>query len=165
MLAGLVSEHGEDRRLGDEAGNEAQRLGRESSSLSPPLVNLDRGNKGPRELTEPVPESHLVEGVKAAGLQPIAAEGALEVGMALQQIHLHTAPRQKIGESRSRWPCTNNDDSSDRHCYTSFLAELVTIQQDGLAIHDRQRLVNDRTAIHRGWFDSANSAEKASSQP
>jgi hypothetical protein len=70
-------------------------------------------------LAEPVPEPHLVEGVKAAGLQPIAAEGAVEVGMALKQSHLHTAACQEIGEGRSRRACTDYDDSSDRHRYTS----------------------------------------------
>jgi hypothetical protein len=44
------------------------------------------------ELAEPVPEPHLVEGVDAAGLQPIAAEGALKAGVALQQRDLHPAP-------------------------------------------------------------------------
>jgi hypothetical protein len=46
----------------------------------PPLVEVDGVDEGPGELAEPVPEPHLVEDVKAAGLQPVAAEGALKVG-------------------------------------------------------------------------------------
>jgi hypothetical protein len=119
VLAGLLGEHVEDRRLGDEAGDEAQRRSREPGPPPAPLVKVDGVDDGPGELADPVPEPHLVEGVKAAGLQPIAAEGALEVGMAFKQIHLHTAACQEIGESRSRRACTDNDDSCQRHYNTS----------------------------------------------
>ena len=68
VLAGLLGEHGEDRRLGDEAADKAQRRGREPGPPPAPLVNVDRVDDSPRELAEPVPEPHLVEGVKAAGL-------------------------------------------------------------------------------------------------
>ena len=61
-----------------------------------------RVDHGPGELAEPVPKPHLVEGVHAAGLQPIAAEGALEVGVPLQQGDLHAAAGEQVGESRSR---------------------------------------------------------------
>src|SRR5262249_55807002 len=61
MLAGLLGKHGEDRRLGDEAGDEAQRLGCEPGSPPAPLVDVDRVDDGPGELAEPVPEPHLVD--------------------------------------------------------------------------------------------------------
>ncbi len=102
VLAGLLGEHGEDRRLGDEAADEAQRRGREPGPPPAPLVEVDRVDDGLGELAEPVPEPHLVEGVKAAGLQPIAAEGALKVGVPLQQRDLHPAAGEQVGESRSR---------------------------------------------------------------
>ena len=119
MLAGLVGEHGEDGRLGDEAADEAQRLGGESGPQPAPLVKVDRVDDGPGELAEPVAEPHLVEGVDAAWLQAVAAEGALKVGVALQECDLHPTADEQVGESRSRRACTDNDDSADRHRYTS----------------------------------------------
>ena len=120
VLAGLLGEHGEDRRLGDEAADEAQRRGREPGPPPAPLVDVDRVDDGPRELAEPVPEPHLVEGVKAAGLQPIAAEGALKVGVPLQQRDLHPAAGEQVGESRPGRPRPDDDDTSDRHDATPF---------------------------------------------
>jgi len=76
VLAGLLGEHGENRRLGDEPGDEAQRLGCEPGSSPAPLVDVDRVDDCPRELAETVPEPHLVEGVNAARLQSVAAEGS-----------------------------------------------------------------------------------------
>ena len=112
---GLLGEHGEDRRLGDEAADEAQRRGREPGPPPAPLVDVDRVDDSPRELTKPVPEPHLVEGVKAAGLQPIASEGALKVGVPLQQRDLHPAAGEQVGESRPGRPRPDDDDTSDRH--------------------------------------------------
>jgi hypothetical protein len=91
VLAGLRGEHGKDRRLGDEAGDEAQRPDREPGPPTAPLIEVDRVDDGLGELAEPVPEPHLVEGVDAVGLQSIAAEGALKAGVALQQRDLHPA--------------------------------------------------------------------------
>ena len=91
VLAGLRGEHGEDRRLGDEAGDETQRLDREPGPPTAPPIEVNRVDDGLGELAEPVPEPHLVEGVDAAGLQPIAAEGALKARVALQQRDLHPA--------------------------------------------------------------------------
>ena len=68
VLAGLLGEHGQDRRLRDEAADEAQRRGRDPGPPPAPLVDVDRVDDSLRELAEPVPEPHLVEGVKAAGL-------------------------------------------------------------------------------------------------
>jgi hypothetical protein len=79
------------------------------------------------ELTEPVPEPHLVEGVNAAGLQTIASEGALEVRVPLQQRDLHPAAGEQVGESRSRGACTDDDDSSDRHDATPFGLGTITV--------------------------------------
>jgi hypothetical protein len=80
-----------------------------------PLVEVDGVDDGPGELAEPFAEPHLVEGVDAAGLQPVAPKRALEVAVALQQRDLHPAAGQQVGETRSRGACTDDDDSSDRH--------------------------------------------------
>src|SRR5262249_44365866 len=106
--------------LGDEAGDEAQRLGCEPGPPPAPLVKVDRVDDGPGELAEPVPEPHLVEGVHAAGLQPIATEGALEVGVPLQQCDLDPAAGEQVGESRSRGAGTDDDDSYGRHDVIPF---------------------------------------------
>jgi hypothetical protein len=111
----MVGEQGEDCGLGDEAGDEAQRLGRDSSAPPTPLVEVDGVDDGTGELAEPVAQPHLVEGVNAARLQPIAAEGALIVEVPLEQCDLYPAAGQQVGESRSCGACTNDDDSSDRH--------------------------------------------------
>ena len=128
VLAGLFGEHGEDRRLGDKAADEAQRFGRDPGPPPSPLVEVYRLDDGPGELAEPISESHLVEGVNAAGLQPVAAEGTLKVGVPLEQCDLHPAAGQQVGESRSRGACTDDDDSSDRHdgpsCCLEYLAVL-----------------------------------------
>ena len=50
MLAGLVREHGEDCRLGDEAADEAQRLAREPGAPPAALVELDGVDGRPGEL-------------------------------------------------------------------------------------------------------------------
>ena len=60
-------------------------------------------------------EPHLVESVDAAGLQPVAAAGALKVGVPLQQCDLHPSAGEQIGESLNRGACTDDDDSSYRH--------------------------------------------------
>src|SRR5262249_56756269 len=61
VLARLLGDHGEDRRLGDKAGNEAQRLSCDPGSPPASLVDVDRVDDGPRELAEPIPEPHLVD--------------------------------------------------------------------------------------------------------
>jgi hypothetical protein len=91
VLGGLVGEHGEDRRLGGEAADEAQRLGRDPGPPPSPLIEVDRLDDGPGELSESVPESHLVEGVNATGLQPVAAEGTRKVGVPLQQCDIYAS--------------------------------------------------------------------------
>ena len=48
--ARLIGEHGEDCRLGDEAGDKAQRRGREPASPPASLVELDRVDDGPGKL-------------------------------------------------------------------------------------------------------------------
>jgi hypothetical protein len=48
-------------------------------------------------------------------LQPIAAEGALEVGVPLQQCDPHPAAGELVGERRSGGPRPDDDDVSDRH--------------------------------------------------
>ena len=127
VLAGLLGEHGEDRRLGDEAADEAQRLGRDPGPPPAPLVEVDRVDDGPGELAEPVPEPHLVEGIDAAGLQPVAAEGARKVGVPLQQRDLHPAAGQQVGEGRSGGSRPNDDHASDRHDATPFSLGTITV--------------------------------------
>jgi hypothetical protein len=127
VLAGLLGEHGQDRRLGDEAADEAQRLGRDPGPPPSPLVEVDRLDDGPGELAEPIPESHLVEGINAAGLQPVAAEGALKVGVPLQQRDLHPAAGKQVGESRSRRPRPDDDHTSDRHDAAPFSLGTSTV--------------------------------------
>src|SRR5262249_61044123 len=83
VLARLLGQHGEDGRLGDEAAYEAKRLGADSGPPPASLVEVDGVDDSLRELAEPVPKPPLVEGVNATGLQPIAAESALEVGVPL----------------------------------------------------------------------------------
>jgi hypothetical protein len=120
VLAGLVGEHGEDCGLGDEAGDEAQRLGRDPGAPPSPLVEVNRVDVGPGELAEPVAQSHLVEGVNAAGLQPVATESALKVEVPLQQRDLHPTASEQVGESRSGGPRPHDDDTSDHHYATRF---------------------------------------------
>src|SRR6516164_2323047 len=126
-LAGLLREHREDRRLGDKAGDEAQRLGCEPGSPPPPLVDVDHVDDSPGELAEPVPELHLVEGVNAARLQSVAAKGSQEVMVALKQRDFHPAAGEQVGESRSRRACTDDDDSSDRHNALPSCLETSTV--------------------------------------
>jgi hypothetical protein len=94
---------------------------------SAPLVEVDRVDDSPRELAEPVPEPHLVEGVKAAGLQPIAAEGALKVGVPLQQRDLRPAAGEQVGESRPGRPRPDDDDTRDRHDATPLSLGTRTV--------------------------------------
>jgi hypothetical protein len=115
MLAGLVREHGEDCRLGDEAGDKAQRRGREPGPSPPLLVELDRVDGRPGELTQPLAKPHLVERVDAARLQAVATEGPLEVGMSLQERDLDAAPNQQEGDSRTGRPRSDDGDATDCH--------------------------------------------------
>ena len=78
-------------------------------------IQVDRLDESLGELAKPVPEPHLVEGVDAAGLQPIAAEGALEAGVALQQRDLHPAAGKQVRECCSSGARPDDDDTSDRH--------------------------------------------------
>src|SRR5262249_27232426 len=98
MLAGLLGEHGEDRRLRDEAADEAQSLGFEPGSPLAPLIDVDHADDGARELAKSIPETHLVKGVDAARLQSVAAKGSREVGATLQQHDFHPAAGEQIGE-------------------------------------------------------------------
>ena len=93
----------------------------------PPLIEVNRVDDGLGELAEPVPEPHLVEGIQAARLQPIAAEGALEVGVPLQQHDLHPSASKQVGESRSGGPRPDDDDASDRHDATPFGLGTITV--------------------------------------
>ena len=70
-------------------GDEAQRLGREPGPPTASLIEVDRVDDRLGELAEPVPKPHLVEGVDAAGLQPVATEGAFKVGVSLQRRDVH----------------------------------------------------------------------------
>src|SRR5262249_17199378 len=94
-----------------EAGDKAQRRGGEPGPPPAPLVELDRVDDGLGELAESVAEPHLVEGVNAAGLQPIAAEGARKVGVPLQQRDFYPAAGEQVGESGSGGPPPNQDDT------------------------------------------------------
>jgi len=127
VLAGLLGDHAEDRRLGDEAADEAQRRGGEPGPPPAALVEVDRVDDGPGELAEPVQEPHLVEGIQAAGLQPITAEGALQVGVPLQQRDLHPTAGKQVGEGRSGGPRPDDDDVSDRHDATPIGLGTITV--------------------------------------
>src|SRR5262249_48355433 len=106
---------------------EAQRLRCDPGSPPASLVDVDRVDDGPRELAEPIPEPHLVEGVNAARLQSVAAKGSREVRVALQQRDFHPAAGEQVGETRSRWASTNDDDSSDRHDALPSCLETSTV--------------------------------------
>ncbi len=150
VLAGLLGEHSEDRRLGDEAADEAQRLGRDPGPPPAPLVEVDRVDDGPGELAEPVPEPHLVEGIDAAGLQPVAAEGARKVAVPLQQRDLHPAAGQQVGEGRSGGPRPNDDHASDRHDATPFSLGTITVPTllPNYELYRHQNFPNTETTFH-----------------
>src|SRR5262249_20335303 len=115
VLAGFLGEHGEHRRLRDEAGDEAQRLAGEPGSPPAPLMDVNRVDDGLGELPEPVSEPHLVEGVDAAGLQPVAAKGARKGGVPPPRPAPPPGGGGRGGAARPRGPRPDNDDVSDRH--------------------------------------------------
>jgi hypothetical protein len=51
---------------------------------------------GTRDAVELLAEPHLPQGIDAAALHALAAEGAGEVEVRLQHRHAHAAPRQQI---------------------------------------------------------------------
>src|SRR5262249_49677515 len=63
----------------------------------------------------------------ATGLQPIAAEGALKVGVPFEQRDLHPAAGEQVGEGRASRPGPDDDDTSDRHDATPFGLGTITV--------------------------------------
>ena len=61
-------------------------------------MDLDELHLGVRNAVELLAEPHLPEGVNAAPLQGLAAEGAGEVVVRLQHRDPHAAPRQQVGQ-------------------------------------------------------------------
>jgi hypothetical protein len=115
VLTGLVGEHAKNRRLRHKAGDETQLLSREARPSTASLIEIDRRNCCARKLLEPLTEPHLVERIDAAGLQPVAAEGAREVGVPFEERDLESPAGKQVRERRSRRSSAHNDHSPDGH--------------------------------------------------
>ena len=99
VLAGLVGQHLQQRRLRHRAHlPAAEPCGVGADDQPSAGVDLDGLHLDVRKAVELLAEPHLPEGVDAAPLQALAAEGAGEVVVRLQHRHAHAAPRQQVGQ-------------------------------------------------------------------
>ena len=99
VLAGLVGQQLQQRGLRHRTDlPAAEPLGVRPDDSSAARVDLDEVHLGVRQAVELLTKSHLPEGVDAAPLHALAAEGAGEVVVCLQHRDPHVTPRQQVGQ-------------------------------------------------------------------
>ena len=119
-------------------------------------VDLDGLHLDVRDAVERLAEPHLPEGVDAAPLQALAAEGAGEVVVRLQHRHAHAPAGEQVGQRHAGRPRPHDDDPArlTRHDHSHPGRRPGPLHRNGPRVVRRTDGIRDAPCgLHRRiWF-------------
>lgn len=127
VLFGLIHQHPQQGRLGDEGGLTAKGCGGNPAAQLAAQVELHHVDGRLGQAFQLVAQPHLPDGVNGAQLQPFAPEGAGEVVMFFQQGHRNTAACQQESERGPGGAGSHDQRGFGRHDTRSLTRNIRTV--------------------------------------